>query len=271
MKLLPVLLATLAVAGCGGDTADDGPTVVAGLYPLAWAAEQVAGDAYRVVDVTPPGAEPHDVELSPRDVEGILGADLVVYAGGGFQPAVDDAVELRDGPSLDVLDGDADPHVWLDPVRFSAVAREIGDALARPEAAERLAQRLDALHAEYEAGLERCDRHTLVVTHAAFGRLAARYGLEQLSLAGTSPEAEPAPRDLERLVEDVRRSGATTVFSEPLVSDRLARTVAREAGLEVAVLDPVEGLTDEHREAGADYLAVMRENLAALREALRCR
>jgi zinc transport system substrate-binding protein len=109
------------------------------------------------------------------------------------------------------------------------------------------------------------------VTHAAFGHLAARYGLEQLSLGGTSPEAEPAPRDLERLVEEVRASGATTVFSEPLVSDRLARTVAREAGLEVAVLDPVEGMTEEGVEAGADFLTVMRENLEALREALGCR
>jgi zinc transport system substrate-binding protein len=271
MRQLSVLLATLALAGCGGGTADDRPTVVAGLYPLAWAAEHVAEDAYRVIDVTPPGAEPHDVELSPSDVEAILDADLVVYAGGGFQPAVEDAVGLRDGPSLEVLDGDPDPHVWLDPVRFSAVVREIGDELGRPEAARRLVDRLDALHDEYEAGLERCERRTLVVTHAAFGQLASRYGLEQLSLAGISPEAEPAPRDLERLVEDVRASGATTVFSEPLVSDRLAWTVAREAGLAVAVLDPVEGLTDEHVEAGADYLAVMRENLDALREALGCR
>jgi zinc transport system substrate-binding protein len=271
MRLHFVLLSTLALAGCGGGTADDGPTVVAGLYPLAWAAEQVAGGAYRVIDATPPGAEPHDVELSPRDVEAILAADLVVYAGGGFQPAVDDAVGLRDGPSRDVLDGDPDPHVWLDPIRFSAVVREIGGALGRPEAAQRLVERLDALHGEYEAGLARCERHTLVVTHAAFGQLAARYGLEQLALAGTSPEAEPAPRDLERLVEEVRRSGATTIFSEPLVSDRLARTVAREAGLQVALLDPVEGLTEEHVEAGADYVAVMRENLGALREALGCR
>jgi len=270
MRLLSVLLSTLALAGCGG-ASEDGPTVVAGLYPLAWSTEQVAGSAYRVIDVTAPGAEPHDVELSPRDVEAILGADLAVFVGGGFQPAVEDAVGLREGPSLDVLDGETDPHIWLDPVRFSAAVSEIGNALGRREAAERLVGRLDALHAEYRAALERCDRHTFVVTHAAFGRLAARYGLEQLSLAGTSPEAEPAPRDLERIVDEVRRSGATTVFAEPLVSDRLARTVAREAGLRVAVLDPVEGLTRQHVEAGADYFSVMRENLGALREALGCR
>ena len=271
MRPLLLLLSALALAGCAGGGGGDGPTVVAGLYPLAWAAEEVAGDRYRVIDVTPVGAEPHDVELSPRDVEAILGADLVVYVGGGLQPAVEDAVGLRDGPSLDVLDAGADPHVWLDPVALAGVVREIGDALGRPEAARRLADRLDALDEAYDTGLERCERRTLVVTHAAFGRLAARYGLEQLALAGRSPEAEPTPRDLERLVEEVRASGATTVFSEPLVSDRVARTVAREAGLHVAVLDPVEGLTESAVEAGANYLTVMRDNLEALREALGCR
>jgi len=232
-----VLLAVVALAGCGGGAASDEPTVVAGLYPLAWAVGQIAGDRHRVVDVTPPGAEPHDVELSPRDVEEILGADLVVYVGGGFQPAIEDAVE----------------------------------ALGRSAAGERLASRLLELHREYEAGLAHCTRRTIVTTHAAFGRLAARYGLEQLALAGTSPEAEPTARDLEGLIEQVRASGATTVFSEPLASDRVPRTVAREAGLRVGVLDPVEGLTDNGVEAGADYLTVMRDDLEALREALGCR
>jgi len=269
--MLGVLLAVVALAGCGGGAASDEPTVVAGLYPLAWAVGQIAGDRHRVVDVTPPGAEPHDVELSPRDVEEILGADLVVYVGGGFQPAVEDAVELRDGDSLDILAGGSDPHVWLDPVRFAAVARRVGEALGRSAAGERLASRLLELHREYEAGLAHCTRRTLVTTHAAFGRLAARYGLEQLALAGTSPEAEPTARDLEGLIEQVRASGATTVFSEPLASDRVPRTVAREAGLRVGVLDPVEGLTENGVEAGADYLTVMRDDLEALREALGCR
>ena len=271
MRFLSALLGVLVLAGCGGGDDDDRPTVAAGLYPLAWASAQVAGDAFRVVDLTPSGAEPHDVELSARDVEAILDADLVVYGGGGFQPAVEDALDRRDGPSLDVLDGEADPHVWLDPLRFARIAREIGDELGRTEAGGRLARTLEMLDREYREGLERCERRAVVTTHAAFGRLATRYGLTQVSLAGRSPEAEPTPRDLERLVDGARASGATTVFTEPLVSDRLARTVAREAGLAVAVLDPVEGLSDARREAGGDYLTIMRDNLKALRTALGCR
>jgi len=269
--LLLLAAAALVLGGCGaGNDEPARPTVVAALYPLAWAAENVAGARYEVIDVTPPGAEPHDVEISPSEVETIRDADLVVHVGGGFQPAVEDAVDARDGPSLDLLGDEGDPHVWLDPAGFAAAAVELGRALARPEAGRRLAERLRRLDRQYAAGLERCERRVVVTSHAAFGRLADRYGLTQVSLAGRSPEAEPGPQTIERLVDDVRASGATAVFTEPLVSDRLARTVAREAGVEVATLDPVEGLSEDRIEAGDDYLDVMRDNLAALREALGC-
>jgi len=274
MRSLGILLAlaALGLAGCGGtERGATSSTVDAAFYPLAWAAERIAGEGVRVVNLTPPGAEPHDVELSPRDVEEILGAGLVVYVGSGFQSAVEDAVALRDGPSLDVSGGDQDPHVWLDPVRFEAVVEEVGRALGRPDSAGDLVGQLQRLDADYRRGLARCARRTMVTTHAAFGRLAARYGLRELALTGRSPEVESRPRVLERLVEQVRKSGATTVFAEPLVSDRLAQTVAREAGVEVGILDPIEGLSEERLAAGEDYLSVMRQNLATLRKALGCR
>lgn len=271
MRSAAVVAVVFALAGCGGSADNGSATVVAAFYPLAWAAERVGGEGVEVRNLTPPGAEPHDVELSPRDVEAIRDADLVLYAGSGFQPAVEDAVRERNGPSIDVLDGDDDPHVWLDPVRFANVVEEIGRALGRSEAAGELAVELRRLNGDYRRGLERCARRTLVAAHAAFGHLAARYRLTQLSLTGRSPEAEPGPRELERLVDAVHDSGATTVFAEPLVSDRVAKTVAREAGAAVAILDPLEGLTRERIEAGDDYLSVMRENLAALRKALGCR
>lgn len=271
MRSCAVVLAVLTLAGCGGSADNGSATVVAAFYPLAWAAERVGGEGVEVRNLTPPGAEPHDVELSPRDVEAIRDADLVLYAGSGFQPAVEGAVEDRSGVSFDVLGGDDDPHIWLDPVRFATVVGEIGGALGRPQAAEELVLELRRLDQAYRRGLERCARRTLVAAHAAFGHLAARYGLTQLSLAGRTPEAEPGPRELERLAAAVRDSAATTVFAEPLVSDRVAKTVAREAGATVAILDPVEGLTNERIEAGDDYLSVMRKNLAMLRKALGCR
>ena len=269
-------------AGCGG-SAQSKDAVVAAFYPLAYAADQVAPPGMAIDDLTPPGAEPHDLELTARDVERIRDAALVVYAGRGFQPAVEDAVGKRDGTSLDVLDavrllrggepgGTAapDPHVWLDPMRYAEVARAIAGALGRPQAASPLVRRLEALDRDFRRGLAHCARREIVTSHAAFAYLADRYGLEQVPLVGVTPEAEPAAKDLQRLVEEVRDSGATTVFFEPLVSARLAETVAREAGVSTASLDPIEALAPEEQERGADYFSLMRENLAALRAALGC-
>ena len=154
-------------------------------------------------------------------------------------------------------------------MRFSHAVAEVAEELDAVGSADLLAD-LEQLDAEYRRGLADCERDVIVTTHAAFGHLARRYGLTEVSLAGRSPEAEPSPRELEELVEDVRASGATTVFAEPLVSDEVAETVAREADLVVRMLDPVEGLSEERLDAGEDYLTVMRTNLAALREALGC-
>jgi zinc transport system substrate-binding protein len=280
-----VLAAGLAACGGSEDGANAGPdatNVVAAFYPLAFAAEQVGGAAMSVENVTPTGAEPHDIELTPRDVEDVRDADVVLYLGGGFQPAVEQAVEGASGRVVDLLAGltlrrtsdgeeQLDPHVWLDPVRFAGIVGRIGQVLGRPAAAARLGRRLDVLDARFAGGLRRCERREIVTSHAAFGYLAERHGLEQVAIGGVEPEAEPTPRALERVVREVRASGATTIFFEPLVSPRVARTVARETGAQTATLNPLEGLTEEEAEAGEDYFSLMADNLVALRKALACR
>jgi zinc transport system substrate-binding protein len=272
-----VVVGVLAAAGCGGDaSAGNGrEDVVAGFYPLAFAAEQIGGPDVDVTNLTPAGSEPHDIELSVRDVEHVIDADLVLYLGDGFQPAVEEAAGDSHGKALDLLDGldvrDGDPHVWLDPVRYARMVETIGKTLGKKAAAGALAARVRALDAEYRAGLADCERHELVTSHAAFGYLAERYGLEQIAATGLSPEAEPGPRDVEHVVDLAREHGATTVFVEPLVSPDLAETIAREAGAKTAVLDPLEGLTEDELATGDDYFSVMRTNLAAIREALGCR
>ena len=283
-----VLIGALTfLTACGGDSSSAEDTrldVVAAFYPVAWAAEQVGGDTVSVRNLTQPGVEPHDAELSPRDVERIRSADLVLYFGSGFQPAVEDAVEGADGETVDLLTGQdlaraveeegeltADPHIWLDPFRYADVVRSIAEALGRSSEAAGLLSKLDKLDRDFAQGLARCKRREIVTTHAAFGYLARRYRLEQIALTGLSPEAEPTPQDLEGVVRQVRESKATTIFFETLISPRLAETVARETGAETAVLDPIEGLTEDAIGRGEDYLSVMRANLTALRRALDCR
>ncbi len=283
MKFILILILALTVpglaVGCGSSDGHSSTreTVVASFYPLAFAAEQVGGEAVSVENLTPPGAEPHDLEVSPSDVSEIKSADLVLLLGHGFQPQLEDAagsgpevVALLDTPALD-LHPDGDPHVWLDPIRYVKIVDRIGVVLRRAAAVSRLLARLRKLDNDYRRGLADCARRDIVTSHEAFAYLAERYGLNQIAVTGLNPEAEPTPQALQQTVDVVRASDATTVYFERLVSPRLAETVARETGTKTAVLDPIEGLTDTERKQGADYFTLMRANLRALQAGLGCR
>jgi zinc transport system substrate-binding protein len=182
----------------------------------------------------------------------------------------------RDEAHEDDHDG-TDPHFWLDPTKLAAVAEGTADRLAEldPEGEQEFRDNADALVAELEAldeemtaGLSTCETRTMVVSHEAYGYLAARYDLEQVGIAGLTPDDEPSAAQMAELVTFVRDSDIRTVYYETLVSPAVAETIATEAGVETAVLDPIEGLTDESQ--GADYLEVMRANLANLQAGQPC-
>jgi zinc transport system substrate-binding protein len=276
--LLGVLL---FAASCGYNDSSSSSSgkkqVVAAFYPLAFAAEAIGGRSVEVTNLTPPGVEPHDLEAKPSDVEKIESADLVLLLGHGFQPQLEDAAGhsdkvllLLDTPGLHRFDN-GDPHVWLDPARFALIVKRIGGALHDPETTARLVVQLRALDGEYRSGLAHCARHEIVTSHEAFGYLAQRYGLQQIGITGLSPEAEPKPQDLQHVIDVVRKTHATTVFFETLLSPRIADTVAGETHTKTAVLNPIEGLTPAQAGQGEDYFSLMRANLSALRKALGCR
>ena len=286
---LAVLAMIALTAGCAAtdDPNAAGKTeVLAAFYPLAFVAERVGGPDVAVTNLTTPGVEPHDLELTPRQVGAISQADLVVYLKG-FQPAVDEAVaqeanyplEVSTALPLEATPGSGtarDPHFWLDPTRLAAIVDPVADRLAEadPEHAAAYRQRAGTLteefadlDAKYRAGLASCAQTEFVTAHAAFGYLAERYGLRQVPIAGVSPEQEPAPARLQEIQQLVRARGITTVFFESLLNPDLARTIARDTGATTAVLDPIEGIKDT---TANDYLSVMRANLTALRKALSC-
>lgn len=311
MKIYAVaaLGAALSLSGCSAfsdsATSADGVEVATAFYPLQYVAERVAGDRATVENLTAPGGEPHDLELTVQETAEVAEADLVVYLSG-FQPSVDDAVDTTaEGDTLDVADvvelhpagagdhdhdheesqeeegeehdhGDTDPHFWQDPLLMADLGDAVAEQLAeidpdhsdefRTNAAD-LRDDLEALDAAYADGLAGCERHTVVVAHDAFGYLG-RYGLEFEPIAGLSPDAEPTPADLAHLQEVIDEEGVTTVFYESLISPDIAEQLAQDTGAEVGVLDPVEGLTDET--AGEDYLSLMEQNLTALEEANGC-
>jgi zinc transport system substrate-binding protein len=277
---LAASLLTGCAASAGGDTGH-GRTVVTSFYPLQYVAQRIAGSHARVTNLTHPGQEPHDVELTVRQTAEIVDADLVVYEKG-FQAAVDQAVD-QNGPAHVVdaagpgrVRGD-DPHFWLDPTRLSAVAKAVEKELsdADPSHARDYVRNLAGLQHDlagldtaYHSGLAHCRTTTIVVSHDAFGYLGRRYGLHVVGINGLSPDAEPSPSHVRALQDLIHRDGITTVFSEELASRKLADSLASDLGIRAEVLDPIEGLSAAT--ADQDYLSLMKRNLGTLEKANQC-
>jgi zinc transport system substrate-binding protein len=287
-------------AGGGTGGGDAAVSVLASFYPLQYVVQQVGGDLVDVSSLTPPGAEPHDLELSPAQVDQVGRADLVVYLSD-FQAAVDDAVDAN--PPAHVVDaaqdttlhaaehsedgeehedeeeghdhGSLDPHFWLDPSRLPPVADDVAAQLAEIDPghadeytanAAAFTTAMTELDQQYADGLATCQSRTIVTTHEAFSYLAERYDLEQVGISGIDPEGEPSPARLAEVGDLIKDQGVTTIFFETLASPKVAETLAAELGVETAVLDPLEGLTDDTQ----DYVSIAQDNLEALRTALSC-
>ncbi|MDH6125260.1 metal ABC transporter substrate-binding protein [Kitasatospora sp. GP82] len=297
------VVGTLVLSACGGSSSagskgSDGKlSVVASFYPMEFLAEQIGGSHVKVTDLTAAGVEPHDLELKAKQVATVQEADLVVYLKG-LQPSVDKVVEqspvkhvvdataasplvdhhLDEGTAShdghDHTDAAGDPHIWLDPTRYAAVAKSVGAELAKadPDHAgdyqkntDELVTKLSALDKDFQTGLKGAKSKTFVTSHAAFGYLADHYGLNQIAINGVDPEAEPTPARLAAIQKAAKDNGVTTIFFEALVSPDLAKTVAKDLGLKTAVLDPIEGVKDP---SGNDYFSIMRQNLTNLQAAL---
>ncbi|MFJ5923763.1 metal ABC transporter substrate-binding protein [Kitasatospora sp. NPDC092948] len=296
----------LLLSACGGTSSAVGKdggqlNVVASFYPMEFLARQIGGEHVKVTDLTAPGVEPHDLELTAKQVAAVQRADTVIYLKG-LQPTVDKAVaqthpkhvvdatavsplvdhHLDEGATeTDGHDGEhehsaatGDPHIWLDPTRYAAVAKSVGAELAQVDPAnaadyqrntDTVVARLATLDQEFRDGLQNVKTKTFITSHAAFGYLADHYGLNQVAINGVDPEAEPTPSRLAAIQRAAKDNGATTVFFEALVSPKLANTVAADLGLKTAVLDPLEGVKEPDKN---DYFSVMRQNLDNLKAAL---
>lgn len=276
--------------------------VRASFYPLEFVLTEIGGDRIEVIAMTPPGVDPHNLELSPHDIAQIETADLAVYLSG-FQPAVDEAVSLTGIPALDVAEaarliesghdhdededdhdededdghghGSLDPHFWLDPLRLADVAEVLAEELTAldPDGSEVYATGLEQLTAslqeldeQYTDGLAVCELDTIVVAHEAYGYLETRYHLHQEGVSGIDPETEPSPARLAEIGRIVNEAGVETIFVETLLNPTVVETLATDLGVSTALLDPLEN----QQEPTHDYLDVMAANLDALREAMRC-
>ncbi|MCU1394493.1 MAG: ABC-transporter metal-binding lipoprotein [Ilumatobacteraceae bacterium] len=271
--------------------------VVASFYPLQFVVQRIGGDRVHVENLTPMGAEPHELELTAKNTASLEDADLVVYLSG-FAPAVDEGVAdvakahafdvasaarldldyspIEDGQQ-DTNDNRRDPHFWLDPTRLIDVATAVSTRLAQLDPADTalfdanattLIAELHTLDGEYTNGLAHCTNTDIVTSHNAFGYLSQHYGLTQVGITGLTPEDEPTPGELARVTKFVEDHHVGTIYYETLVSPTIAETVAHETGAKTQVLDPIEGLSSSSQ--GTDYFQIMRANLANLRAGQGC-
>lgn len=285
----------LVLGACGGLGGSGKPQVVASFYPLYYLTAQIAGDRAEVKNLVPAGTEPHDWEPSARNVADIKNANVFVYNGAGFEgwvPKTLDAakndkrttIEATTGlqlasppPGAEAGEYTSDPHVWLDPTLAKGIATTIHAGLVKADASGKatydrnladLLGRLDRLDGQFKTGLASCERKEIITSHAAFGYLARRYGLEQIAVEGLAPDSEPTPARIAEVTKIARERRATTIYFETLVSPRVSETIAKEVGATTLTLDPLEGVEDEQTQT---YFTVMEQNLQHLRQGLGCR
>lgn len=289
MKTLLFLLLIIMniVSGCGGQQSADKSKlqVAASFYPMAEFVQAVGGDKVQVTTLVPDGAEPHDWEPSPKDLTRLGRAQVFVYNGmvePWAQQALDALSErkimpVEAGRGLFARAGKQDPHVWVSPKKAIVQVQRITEALCEADAkhtdiykdnSRAYIAKLEQLDKRLAAVSKAAPKKVFVTAHAAFGHLAEDYGLRQLSVAGISAEAEPTPGDLQRLITTVKREKVRYVFFETLTDPKIAKLVAQETGAQTAVLDPLEGLDEEGRKQGLDYLKIMEQNIANLQRAL---
>jgi zinc transport system substrate-binding protein len=286
-----LITAASALSGCSTSptTTSDKINVTVAAYPLQFLTERIVGDHGTVTNLTAPGTEPHDLELTAKQIADMSGSDAVVYIAG-FQAAVDDAVKTSPPKlAIDVSQGvdrlagageeagSYDPHIWLSPKNMVTMAETINTQLstANPALASTFKTNTDGLVADlhsldssYKTGLSTCARTQFITSHAAFAYLARDYGLTQISIAGLDPTEEPTAARIAEVQKLAKQYGVTTIFFETLVSDVVAKRIAGDLGLQTAVLDPIEGITDTS--AGTNYVEVMQSNLKALQKANGC-
>lgn len=269
--------------------------IVTSFYPLAQIVKSIGGNFVEVKNLVPAGVEPHDFEPSSRDLVEIGNAEVLLYNGASLEPwigkwtegnsprpkHISDMAKMLEmkGVVLMEKDGATDPHFWLDPVIMKSEVEVVLALLLQispeqkelfTENAKRFSTTLDALDQQFRNGLASCSLKDVVVLHEAFNYLARQYAFRVTSIEGISPDEEPSPRELARIVNLVREKKVKHIFFETVSSPKFSELIAREIGGTTLVLNPIESLTPNEVQLGEDYVSLMQMNLNNLRIAMLC-
>lgn len=294
-KLLYIaLMAIFAIVmvGCGSASkaklVQGKVNVVTSFYPLYEFTKEIGGEYVNAINLVPAGVEPHDWSPKSRDIKNMTQAQVFVYQGAGFEGWVEDFLgSLSADSTLKVVEAskgaaliktsenkeEFDPHAWLSPLNAVKMANNIKEALISADPTHKDAYernytsymaKLTDLDARFKKELAQTSKKEIAVSHQAFAYLCRDYGLTQLAIMGLSPDAEPTAQDLKKMNEYIKEHQLKYIFFEELVSDKLAKTLAKDANVDTMVLNPIEGLTEEQVQAGETYISMMDKNLKNL-------
>ena len=277
--------------------------ISASTYPMYYIANEIGKDNIDLNVLVPMGVDPHEYELSLKQTKELEDTDLFLYNGSGLEhwgEKVSDNMKskskkvMKASEHVDLLDieedhhdsqsahnenihGDKDPHIWLVPTNVDKIAKELTQQLKDLDGKNsdiydknyaELSDKLKTLDDKYENELKNKKTNTILVSHKAFAYLANRYKLEQIAVTGISPDAEPSPKSISKLIDITKEKNIEYIFFEVLSSPKSVEMIAGEANLEVLTLNPIGGITKEQFEDGVDYIDIMEENLVNLKKAL---
>ena len=293
----------LFLGACSQDKQNDvneshGMKIVTSFYPVYSMVKAVSGDL-NDVRMIQSSSGIHSYEPSANDIAAIYDADVFVYHShtleswaGSLDPSLQKSkvkvLEASEGMTLervpgleDMQAGDGidektlyDPHTWLDPEKVAEEAQIIADKLSELDSAnkdtyQKNAQNFSAkahdLTNKYQPIFEKANQKTFVTQHTAFSYLAKRFGLNQLGIAGISPDQEPSPRQLTEIQEFVKTYKVKTIFTESNASSKVAETLIKSTGVSLKTLNPLEADPQNDK----SYLDNLEEDIAILAEELK--
>ena len=274
---------------------------------LADLVAQVGGDRVAVTSLVGPDADAHGYSPAPGDARRVAESNLVVVNGLGFEGWLERLIKASGTRAPVVVaskgvktiagshdhddhghghdhghdhgEGDhADPHAWQNVANVKLYVANIRDGLSAADpahaglyAANAAAynEKLDALDAEIRAELAKIpqERRRIITTHDSFGYFSAAYGMRFLAPQGVSTDSEAGPKDVARIIRQIRRDKVPAVFVESIADPRLMQQIARESGAKVGGRIYSDALSAPGGPAPG-YLEMMRANLNAFREAL---
>jgi zinc transport system substrate-binding protein len=264
--------------------------VVASFYPIYEFVKMVGGNNVNITTLIPIGVEPHDFEPTIQQIQNAESADLIIYNGAGLEKwidKIDSKFKIDASQGLNLFKGNDsesagtyDPHVWLDPVLAEKEVENIRDALVKVDPAnsqyyqsnaDKFVAELNNLDNKIKTELTTCDKKDFIAFHNAFTYFANRYGLNQHSILGITPEGEILPQRLQEVIQTARDLGLNIIYSEDLVDPRSAEVIAQEIpNGKVLILSPIEGINADEQKAGIGYLDKMNEDIDNLKIGLQC-